>query len=472
MPTAEAMAFLAEVHEDDHFVVLLASPLGLLLWRTESVQVVDGLWFARRLQESGVTNCAGGLDRWFADSANRRRVLDTATRGRLSPHKPPLDAQTALATIDDYLAGLRAARATRELLVGRSISPHATIGDFLRVANAGHRYLATRSDIPPHHWLSRLDPATPLYGDAPINALHLLEAMARLRELDMLRLHDVPASAIEAWESRMIQGLYEPVITSLRSAGLHSVPARNLCAAALGGVLDPALVPRGSSSVFVEDELPWFRFARLLDTYRHGAIHHDDLRERSAVEWLCHEEGLNSPSATMEEGARSQLLGPGANWNPVQQSGVGIKLLEYFEEPWLDVFDWFQRSFVAQSAAWHTHTVVEPDLPRGPRVYDDIATLLPQSDADDALVIEIMRWRRRILSEHVRGFVEGRPVAKAEVLASKVEAGMTARGLPREQIRWIRDVVFLDRQPVVDDRAFSDFVQPAVIGNSLTFIRS
>src|SRR5215510_3840359 len=39
----EAMVFLTEVHEHDHFAVLLASPLGRLLWRTESVQVVDGL---------------------------------------------------------------------------------------------------------------------------------------------------------------------------------------------------------------------------------------------------------------------------------------------------------------------------------------------------------------------------------------------------------------------------------------------
>jgi hypothetical protein len=485
--TGDALTYLAEVHEHDHFAVLLASPLGLLLWRTAAVHVVDGTWFARRLEEAGVSECPGGLDDWFTQAATRRLILNAAADGRLSPDKPPSDADAALETMDDYLVGLRAARRTRELLVGSTIVRRVTIGEFLQSANTGHRYLSIRSDLPSHHWVSRLDPAKPLYGNAEINALHLLEAMARLKEVDVLRSRQVPQTVIDAWEGQMIAGRYRPVITQLRSVGLDSIAARNVCAAALGGLLDPAVVPQARRVLYAEEELPWLRFARLIEAYRGAGIRSDDLRKRAAVEHLCHEAGITPPREAVESAASAPLIGRNANWNPVQQSRLGrrngaenkdagraedggslIRLLELFEQSWVDVLDWFRRSFERQLAAWRSYTLVEPDLPSGPVLYEDLATLRPESDGNDARLIEILRWRRRALSECVVNFVEGRPVDPPEGLARRVEAGMDALGLSEETINQTVDVLFRDR-PFANDKTFGEFVQPAVIARSLSY---
>jgi hypothetical protein len=474
--TREALNHLVRRHEWDHLVTLLSSPLGLLLWRIELTHVVDASWFAARLQEAGVIAAPGGLARWFTDTPNRKRFIEAAAGGRLSPRSPPASPSDAIETADSYIEGLTAARELYELIFGRSIRADACIADLQRAANIGHRYVAVRSDLPPVLWFSRRDPSAPLYGPAGVNARHILEAMAREYERDVLVYEGIPPQVIALWESSMYTGTYRPVIKLLRDAGLQGIPARNLCAAAIDGRLDPATVAP-PKPLFVEDEMPWIRLERLLRAFKSSSLIPDDLRFRAAIEQLCAAAGLPSPREAIQAAAAQPLLGARANWDPLNRSGLaadGKSALTphlLVEDAVMDLPRWFKRSCIAQANAWATLQMVSPDLPYAPVLYDDEATLMPQSADDDrALARELARWCARLTAEHRMAFVTGRPATSRSEIARKVRAGMIRAGLAADTATdHARHYFGSPRQAGVPG-LLDDFVPP-IIRESLTFIR-
>jgi hypothetical protein len=359
----EALRYLVELHEFDHLAVLLSSPLGLLLWRIQLTYVIDGLWFAARLQEADVGAVVGGVDRWFSESPNRLQFIAAAAAGRLSPHKPPPTPLDAIRTVESYLEGLAAARSLHDHIFGRFASPETRVADILRAGNVGHRYLAKRSDLQPVRWVSRRDPSSPLYEPNGVNARHIVEAMAREYEFDVIR-ERVPAAVAARWESRMLTGVYRPVVELLRDAGLQGIAARNLCAAALGGRLDPTTIAAGTGPLIVEDELPWFRLDRLLETLKRGGFTPDALCSRAGIEQLCVAAGVPSPSEAVRAAAGRPLLGDGANWDPLNRSGLAPDddpaeaLVKWLEDARMDLPRWFHRSFLAQATAWETGQLV------------------------------------------------------------------------------------------------------------------
>ncbi len=472
----EALRYLVELHEYDHLAALLASPLGLLLWRIQLTHVIDGLWFADRLQEADASPVIGGVDRWFSVSANRQRFIAIAAAGRLSPHKPPATPQDAIRTADRYLEGLAAARSLQDYLFGRFASPKARVGDILRAANVGLRYVAVRSDLRPAFWVSRRDLSSPLYEPNGVNARHILEAMAREYEFDVIK-ERVPAEVAARWQSRMLTGVYRPVVELLRDAGLQGIAARNLCAAALGGRLDPATRAVATGPLIIDDELPWFRLDRLLRTLKRGVLAPDDLRSRAGIELLCVAAGLPSLREAARAAAGRPLLGDGANWDPLNRSGLAFDgdpagaLFKWVEDARMDLPRWFERSFLAQAAAWETGQLVTPDLPLAPVLYDDAATIRPQSTADDGIAREVARWCARLLAEYAIAFIQGRPVMSRSTMARRVSAGLTLAGLEANTARDSAHRLFLGGSGPTDESSLVGLLVPDIIQKSLTFIR-
>jgi len=472
--TREALAHLVRRHEWDHLVGMLASPLGLLLWRIELTHVVDASWFAARMQEAGVTAAPGGLARWFSDGHNRQQFMEAAARGRFSPRNPLASQSDVIEAADSYIEGLTAARELHELIFGRFIRADARVADLQRAANIGHRYIAVRSDLPPVWWFSRRDPSAPLYGPAKVNARHILEAMAREYERDVLVREGIPPQVIALWESSMYTGTYRPVIKLLRDAGLQGIPARNLCATAIDGRLDPATVAAPPRPLFIEDEMPWIRLERLLQAFRDSGLIPDDLRSKPAIEQLCATAGLPSPRGAFQAAAAQPLLGAGANWDPLNRSGLAagdksaLTLHLLVEDAMMDLPRWFKRSSVAQANAWATGGVVTPDLPNAPVLYDDEATLMPQSAGDEhALLRELARWCARLTAEHRMAFVTGRPATSRSEMARKVRAGMIRVGLAADTATDYAQHLFGSPKQA----GVIDYFVPPVIRESLKFIR-
>jgi hypothetical protein len=231
--------------------------------------------------------------------------------------------------------------------------------------------------------------------------------------------------------------------------------------------LDPALLAPGQRSLFVEDELPWFRFQRLIDTYRDLRMNPWELLSRRGIERLCVAAGLARPRDVIERASQALLLGPDANWDPVRRlNHVRYLPATYLERVWLEPLDWFRRSHRAHADAWRAGGETVPDLPDGPVLYDDVATIRLQSTEDDASFTEVMRWRQRLFSTQVRGFIEGRPVDTADDLAPRVVAGLEAIGIGAGEARETVDAFILDRLPY-GTPSLTDVFQPAVITNSL-----
>jgi hypothetical protein len=271
----------------------------------------------------------------------------------------------------------------------------------------------------------------------------------------------------------MLRGVYRPVVELLRDAGLQGSPARNLCAAALGGRLDPATIA-GTRLVFIEDELPWFRLDRLLRTFKRGGFAPDDLRDRDKVERLCVAAGVPPPSEALRAAAGQPLLGAGANWDPVNRSGLtsddATALLKWVEDARMDLIRGFGSSFLAQAVAWETGQLVSLDLPHLPVLYDDAAVILPQSTADDGLARELTRWCARLIAEYTIAFIQGRPVTSPSTMARKVRAGLILAGVEADAASEMARKLFLGGLHGAGTPSLVGLCTPDIVLKSLTVI--
>ncbi|MEU8365353.1 hypothetical protein AB0C27_56010 [Nonomuraea sp. NPDC048882] len=302
--------------------------------------------------------------------------------------------------------------------------------------------------------------------------------MAREYELDTIRHHGVPAEATAQWERRMLAGVYRPVVELLRDAGLQSIPARNLCAAALCGRLDPATVAVDAGPLVIEDELPWFRFDRLLSTFKRDGFAPDDLCSRAGTKRLCVAAGVTPPEEVIRAAADQPLLGGGANWDPLNRSGLAsddvspAATLRWVEDARMDLPRWFRRSFLAQAAAEGTGQLVSPDLPHAPVLYDDAVTITPQSATDDRGVVrELARWCARLQAEYALAFIQGHPVTSPSTMERKVRVGLELVGFEASSAREIACRLFLGGFHGADAPSLVGLCVPDIILKSLTFIR-
>jgi hypothetical protein len=441
----ERLSILVHYHEQDHVVVLLSSPFGLLLWRCDQVLRIGASYFISKIVQAGIKEISLPLTKWYRHDGGRDRMEEAISQGRL-PWELPVKyyelevPMRTLNKLDSVCEELDTVRKLKDILFGPSPElrfNNMTIGEFLQTANRAYRYLSSRSDLNlVVQWTTSLEHSSKLfeYGIfGPINGRHIIEAMGRIREVDMLKELGAPATEIEAWEKTAISNVYKPVYEGLRKIGLESIPARNLCASALNGRIDPACVDRAEPSVQVEETLPWFRLNRLAKAYQESGLDPSELEYVQAGRELSEIAGLGSNlAAPFSSALENGLIGPEANWTPVRSGNVpnltdfGVPLqtfLSYSELPIEETLKAFRDKFQEQDHLLRTHLFSHTPITNPMTRYEDGFHFRPIPSVD-GLARQIMSmWRRMVDEQFVAGLVYGRPVENPESIGKSVWEG-------------------------------------------------
>lgn len=433
----EQSSILVHFHEHDHLVVLLSSPLGLLLWRCDQVLKIGASWFLSKVALAGLQNIRPPMTKWYKENGGREHFRQAIERGKLPsemsvPHGELVVVMSTLDKMDSVCEELDTIHKLKDIIFGSDIDSELTIGEFLQIVNRANDYLSIRSDLPKAiPWSTALDHSSKLFDGSlfkHINARHILEAIARIREFDMLRIMGAGKAEMAEWHDKAIFDVYKPVYEGLRRIGLESIPARNLCSAALDGSIDPACVDRSQKSVSLEDTLPWLRLNRLAEAYQKSGMKQSELMNVKGVKRVSRiatlRESLHSPySAALQNG----LIGSKANWTPVRSGTAQVSsklrpILSYSELPLEETLAAFRERFAYEEFTRRTGLLLKPSLIPSIRYQDGFHfRSLPERDG---LFRQIMQlWSRMVGEQFISGLIYGRPVEHPESISESVWNG-------------------------------------------------
>ena len=278
MSEEERNAILTFVHELDHFRNIVGTPLGLLLWRCEEVVLDATARLTRELCACGIDGFPPGkplLD-WF-DEEGEAFIKGIAASGRLPAlFRPPDPGTDELGTVLDELRSVVRHICTVQRFVNILLGdykPTPTIGAFLDVANEATSMVARRWNLRRFSgWHSKLKRSHPLYPDRDrlwsISTTEMLEASARLRELEIMGKAGASPSWVEQWEKRSVVGVYAQGSNRLLSQLEDPIISAGIANLALTVPIDlehPLGLPL---HVYAEDALPFMRASRLADAVK------------------------------------------------------------------------------------------------------------------------------------------------------------------------------------------------------------
>lgn len=417
----EQSSILVHYHEQDHVVCLLSSPFGLLLWRCNQVLTVGATYFINKIVQAGIEEVSSPLTNWYWNDGGRDRMADAIRAGNLPPelevpHGEIIAVMGTLNKLDSVCEELDTVRKFKDILFGPRPDLHfngMTIGEFLPIANRASHYLSLRSDLGlAVQWRTSLEHSFRLFEDGifgPINGRHIIEAMGRIREGDMLREMGAPAAEFDTWYEAAIRDVYKPVYEGLREIGLESMPARNLCASALKGRIDPACVDPTERCVQVEETLPWFRLNRLAKAYQQSSFDQHELESVQAIREISEMAGLGSSlAAPFSSALENGLIGPKADWALVEET-----------------LDDFRDKFQEQDHLLRTNLFApNPTIINPMRSYQDGFYFPPNMSPPELRHHIIMSiWPRMVGEQFLEGLVYGRPVKHPESIGKWVWEG-------------------------------------------------
>ena len=444
----EQLSILVHFHEQDHVVVLLSSPYGLLLWRCDQVLRIGVSYFIDKLVEAGIEKISLPLTNWYWHCGGRDQMNEAIWQGRLPWRLPTKDHRElitpptrTLNKLDSVCEELDTVRKLKDVLFGSRPDLEfysMTIGEFLQLADRAYHYLSLRSDLNfDVRWSTSLEHSSKLFENeifGPINGRHIVEAMGRIREADMQKDMGAPASEIEAWEKAAISGVYKPVYESLRNIGLESIPARNLCASALDGRIDPACVDPAEPFVEVEETLPWFRLNRLAKAFQESGLDPSELEAVQAGRKISEMAGLDSNlAAPFSSALENDLIGREAEWTPVLSGNVRDfwKLersdrdhLIYSERPITDTLNAFRDKFGEQDQSFRTHLIFPTPIINPMIRYQDGFHFRPFTNVHELQLQIGSMWRRMVDEQLITGLIYGRPVEEPESIGKSVWKGL------------------------------------------------
>jgi len=300
MDDEDRQAFLLEHHEFAHHALMFSTPAGVLNWRMNQVISRDVQWVLLKCGDFGVTFPEGATPRelvatkvWQA-AVKRRNDVPRGVKHQL------------LLTIQ----GLEDVLLLRSILFGPGAAArHAelTFRDLRRLLNRTFTYLEMRCDATLRKdWRTRLPPDTKVFPPGrDFNLVDIAEVHAIAMELFVLRsIGDL--EGLRARAARAARGPYGSAFQiaveatkNVNELGLSPHQMQLLALISFASGLDVA--PKGSGPIYIEDALPWWRFAR-------GA---------GAVTMEIYSEALANCLAL----ATQPLVGAGSRW--LQLANVG-----------------------------------------------------------------------------------------------------------------------------------------------------
>lgn len=269
----EVLPFLTLQHERQHHVTLLSSTTGLLTWRCLNALVSTVQYVLRILRQSSLRDKEFlPLRPWFDREGKRLLRGDV----RFSKEAFPPGIENSTKNAHELLAMYLASKFTEIDVLMRFVA--AFNGDedlsasaFCALANRATEILRERFELDD---VSMEWSATNMHGESYLpeprfTTTQIIEADARLRELEVLIATGATADQVVSWQSRFIQGHYAPAFEWLMSRLGNAAVARAAIAVALCGPVDLASAKAVQSGrVLLEDAMPAWRLTRVVSALR------------------------------------------------------------------------------------------------------------------------------------------------------------------------------------------------------------
>lgn len=326
---AEITPLLTRDHERQHYVQLMSSPIGLLIWRTLNSLLTATQWLISTSSRSTAAVHAGApLVNWYKSKGRDALLQD--------PPSPPtnwkseiLDSararhyrETIIADLDRVIDEIDTLSSFLEAIIGR---PKISIGQFIEIANKAYRYIAISSDLKKTTlWTTNLDPNLPLLPEGYFSLTELLEAQSRLWERGILENAKANADLLQQWEDNCLHGVYGPaykfVMNSLGDVTFSTIAID----VSLQTPIDLACLATRSSELRVEDVLPSWRIPKVVK-----ALCADFWDSKTAkyrvLEGIAKHAKIPTPKEGLEIAANVALSGP-MSWGADSKLTMG----EYF----------------------------------------------------------------------------------------------------------------------------------------------
>jgi hypothetical protein len=263
-------ALLTNAHERDHFLKYATTPFGCLVWTIWNDLTSAATWLVRKCSETGISEqIEAPIFSWFVD---RGHVAFQAAE-----FTPPTEAfmkhvRETAKDLRTYKAGLNVyarelAQAYHEnfdFLAAFHGRTALSLAEFTRLAGSTLGALWKQADVSlkVRH---RSDGQAHHLPKGGFSVHEILEASARLTELECMIGIGASDAILDEWEKRSIFGVYEPayryVLEELGSPNL----ARMAIDLACMGPLDPSCGIAHANVLHIEDIHPSWRLPRIVE---------------------------------------------------------------------------------------------------------------------------------------------------------------------------------------------------------------
>ena len=248
MNAASIGSVLTWIHEQDHYKVLLSTPVGLLLWRIEQCLAVDVYYLRRKFPE--------------IEQGSFPSLFDAIH------HEINFGPSSRMERQDEVELTSRGAFNLRNFLCVMLLRTEVTVSQFIKIADFAFGYLAHRSGLrmPKANWATGLDHDRKLLTADQPTLLEIIEASARARELLNMNRHRVSQETISQWWEASIFGVYAPAFDFLMSELGDASWCKIAIDLALASPIDPCLSSEGPLAI--ETLLPSYRLAPICQSIK------------------------------------------------------------------------------------------------------------------------------------------------------------------------------------------------------------
>lgn len=332
----ELTPFLVAYHEREHYRELMSSPCGLLTWRAlNGVASAVGFLVEKISKSSACESVRLPLTDWYVNGG--RQALEHDPPEMLpAQRKQGIDEEDYRAAIIPYMdAVFGEIEILLRFLDAFEERAQLTMREFVGLANAAFYWLAQRAELPLNVRWSAHDLDAPSYLPAgAVTFNEIVEAAARMWELQLLRRFGATGALVEEWYQRAIFGVYKPAYDYLWSELGDPWLSRLAIDIALTSPVDLACSGATDGVIYVEDVLPSWRLPRVVRSMRDEFWPADRSGQELEVRRnIAMRAGIPTPEATLAAALSGPISGATA-WSAdvkLQEVPEEITGIEYYE---------------------------------------------------------------------------------------------------------------------------------------------
>jgi len=262
-------AYLVLEHELNHFVQIMSTPCGLLMWRLYLAITSCIRSITDKLYDSPLDyNFYLPIGDWY-HSIGIRKIRDSPPHvpEALKPYIESGEYRTVIASVlAEWFSEL-------DILINFVIAfeglANLSMREFVKLANAAFSWLGKRSELPIAVNWDAHNLSAPSYLPQPdFTFVEIIEAAARLREFQILKILRANQRVLSDWKEKAIFGQYQRVFNWLEREIADSSLSRIAIDISMTSPIDIITGDAVDGVIYVEDVLPSWRLLKIVEAMR------------------------------------------------------------------------------------------------------------------------------------------------------------------------------------------------------------